>query len=436
MDGVNAKFQHGQIHALLGENGAGKSTIIKLICGLLHPDSGQICYDFRPLHLASYHDAIDFGIYIVNQEIQVVPDCSVAENILLDKLRHHCHPLRLSWKRLYEIAWMYMEQVGLDVPPSTRIRELSAAQKQLVQIAKALSSRARILLLDEPTSSLTYREVGTLFELLKRLRQDNIVAIFVSHKLEEVFELCDRVTVLRDGRLIGSADTGTLTKNDIVRMMIGRESIVSTFIGQPIEAEPPIMEVRQLSRKGVIHEADFSIQRGEILGFYGLVGSGRTELARILVGRDRHDRGKILIRGESAHIRSVHDALRRYRLGYMTENRKEEGLFLNTSVKMNVGITILNELVAPVIRFIVPRLERELTRRWVGNLDIRILSESQTVKTLSGGNQQKVSIAKWLAAGCDILIIDEPTVGVDIGAKRPPIRSCGIWPSWRRKQSY
>jgi ribose transport system ATP-binding protein len=416
LSGVSVDIRPGEIHALLGENGAGKSTLMRILCGILQPDSGRMSLDGRPLVLEDYHAAIRNRISTVHQEIQVVPLASVAENIMLDKLARFRRGPFLAWGRLEAEARRYMELVGLSMSPRTQAGVLSAAQKQLASIARALSSGARVLLLDEPTSSLTLHEAATLFALLRRLKDEGVAIVFVSHKLEEVLELCDVVTVLRDGRLIGTRPRRELDRNAIVEMMIGRAMVDRHRGLLPVRQGGPVLEVLGL-RSEFFDGLDLVLHPGEILGLYGLVGSGRSELARTLIGEYPHTGGEIRVKGEPARIDSVHDALHRYGIGYVSENRKEDGLILSASVTTNIAITIWPKLARLVPGFFSPRRELERSRDMIERLEIRTPSPEQRVVNLSGGNQQKVSIAKWLVAGCDILIIDEPTVGVDVGAK-------------------
>lgn len=417
LNNVSLTFKPGEIHALLGENGAGKSTLIKIICGIYKADKGEIFLNGKRMKLNSFRDAIDNEISIVNQEIQVIPKSSVAENIMLDKL-DKCSSLGIiNWKRINAVAREFMEMVGLDINPTTEIVNLSAAQKQLVQIAKALASNARVLLLDEPTSSLTRHEIDNLFQIIRRLKELGVILIFVSHKLEEVLELCDRISVLRDGVHVGTRDCKGLKKQEIVKMMIGRETR-DVYLGKlDIDRNKKVLEVSNLYQKGKFQNINFCLYKGEILGFYGLVGSGRTELAKIIIGEDRADAGEIKINGEKAYIRSMSDSLYKYKTGYVSENRKEEGLILDASVKTNIGITIWKTIANKILGKISLKEEEKIVRKMVNAFNIQITGITQKVGSLSGGNQQKVSISKWLATDCDILIIDEPTVGVDIGAK-------------------
>jgi ribose transport system ATP-binding protein len=416
LDGVSVSFSPGSIHALLGENGAGKSTLMKIICGIYGPDSGEMVMDGKALHLHDTFDALAHRISIVHQEIQVVPRASIAENIMLDKLDRFRRGLFIDWKRLNREAVQFMEMVDLHLPPETPVSDLSAAQKQLAQIARALSGGAVILLLDEPTSSLTLHEADKLFDLLRRLKGQGVTIVFVSHKLEEVMALCDVVTVLRDGKLIGTRPRSELTREEIITMMIGRNTIDRWRGLLPVNKDRPVLEVRGLS-SNLFNEVSFSLYEGEILGLYGLVGSGRTELAKTIIGEYRSEPGSLFVRGKAARINSMAESLHRYHIGYVSENRKEEGLILGASVTTNLTITVWSRLRSRLLRILRPHHETAQAEKTIQRLDIKTPSPAQTVSNLSGGNQQKVSIGKWLIADCDILIVDEPTVGVDVGAK-------------------
>lgn len=413
---VSVSFQAGEIHGLMGENGAGKSTAIKLMTGLHQPDEGAVFYDGRRIVLKDYRDSLSQGIGMVHQELTVIPDASVAENIMIDKLRTNRLGL-VDWRTTVKEARSHMEKVGLDVDPDCLVRGLSAAQKQLIQIAKALSADVRVLLLDEPTSCLTEHETARLFTLLKRLRDRGVILIFVSHKIDEVFEICDRVSVLRDGSLVGTEPIAGLTHARLVRMMIGRQSNDDRVGELAPDWGTVVLEARGLERAGRAEHIDFKLHRGEILGFYGLVGSGRTELARLLIGEDQLDSGEILLGGEPVRVRNVGDSLYRLRMGYVSENRKEEGLFLEDPILNNLTLTAWPRIRNALTRCISGVEEHRLGAHYAESLSIKTPSLSQSVKFLSGGNQQKVSIGKWLVADCDILIIDEPTIGVDVGAK-------------------
>jgi ribose transport system ATP-binding protein len=416
LNAVSADFLPGEVHAIVGENGAGKSTLIKIICGIYTPDAGEVVLDGETIALRAYKDALDRKINLVSQEIQVIPKSTVAENIMLDKLDRYMARGRIDWKKINADAARFAEMVDLTVPVKQPVAGLSAAQKQLIMIARALSSDARILIMDEPTSALTRHETNNLLDLLRRIKAEGVTVLFVSHKLEEVLSVADQVSVLRDGSLIGTRPITGLTKDHIVQMMIGRDARILDLGTLPTDAGRSALEARSIRQTGRFHDVSFALQRGEILGFYGLVGSGRTELAQILIGEARKDGGEVLIDGKPARIHSMADSLFKYRMGYVSENRKEKGLLLSAPIKTNIAITVWNRL-RDRLGSIQLAQETAVAREFMQKLEVRATGPGQAVGSLSGGNQQKVSIAKWLAAECDILIIDEPTIGVDIGAK-------------------
>ena len=416
LNDVSLEFLPGEIHAVVGENGAGKSTLIKIICGIYTPDEGEVLLDGAVVHLHAYKDALDRKINLVSQEIQVIPKSSVAENIMLDKIERFSRRGKIDWPRLQREAQRYIDLVELNVAATTAVGGLSAAQKQLIMIARALSADARILVLDEPTSALTRHETANLLQLLKKIKAEGVTILFVSHKLEEVLEIADKASVLRDGNLVGTRATAGLTKDEIVKLMIGRDARTADFGLLDVDYGSPALEARHIIQPGTFDDVSFTLHKGEILGFYGLVGSGRTELAQILIGEARRSGGEVLVNGQAAHIHSMADSLYHHRMGYVSENRKEKGLILGASIKTNIAVTVWNSMRN---RFGAIRLGEEtaVADRYIRALEIKTTDPDQLVGRLSGGNQQKVSIAKWLAAACDILIIDEPTIGVDIGAK-------------------
>ncbi len=417
LDNVSVTFAPGEIHALVGENGAGKSTLMKIVTGIYQPDSGTIFFDGMPLRFVSYRDSLNAGIDIVHQEIQVVPESTVAESIMIDKLITVPGIGIIRWDEVNKAALMYMRMVQLDIPPDTLIKGLSAAQKRLVQIAKALASDARVILLDEPTGALTAHESANLFKILRDVRDRGVTLVFVSHKFDEIFDLCDRATVLRDGKWICTRKTADLKINELIQMMIGREFTQAHLGRINVNRDRIVLESEGLTRHGRIHDASFTLHEGEILGFYGLVGAGRTELARVIIGEDHADSGSLRVNGEHAHIRNVGESLYRYGIGYVTENRKEEGLFLNDTVRNNISVGIWPRLKNKLTRYINRDKEDAVCLNTVRSMSIKTPGLNQVVQNLSGGNQQKISVGKWLAADCKILIIDEPTIGVDVGAK-------------------
>jgi ribose transport system ATP-binding protein len=415
LDCVSLDLKAGEIHALMGENGAGKSTLIKIVTGLIRPDSGRVVLDGRAVQFSSPRDALREGVSAVHQERNLIPRFSVGENILLERL-----PMRnglIDYGAVEREARRYLDLLDPGIDARAEVRSLSVAQMQIVEIAKALSSEAKILLLDEPTASITEHETAALFKLLRKLRDDGVAIVFVSHKLEEVFAIADRVTVLRDGKNVASgAPMAEMTRQTLVSLMIGRAERVAEIAKRQIDPSRVVLEARGLSTTRGHKNITFALHHGEILGLYGLIGAGRSELAHAILGDARISAGELLIRGEPARIRDVHDASTRFRMGYVSEDRKQEGLILMHSITRNVAMTIWRRL-ANVIGLINPRGESRAVAPFIKRLEVRTPSLAQVVGNLSGGNQQKVSIAKWLAAQSEILIIDEPSVGIDIKTK-------------------
>ena len=414
LDDVSLTLKAGSIHALLGENGAGKSTLIKIITGVHRADSGTVTLDGEEVHFSSPRDAIARGIAAVHQERNLIPRFSVGENIMLERL-----PARgglVDYARVRAEARRHMAPLGLDIDPDTPVGQLSVARMQLVEIAKALSLHARLLVLDEPTASITPHETETLFRLLKELRDDGCAILFVSHKLDEVFEICDSVTVLRDGRnACQSRPLEGLDRAAVVKLMIGREEAAVRRTERTAEGEP-ILSLRGVSSELGHQDVDLDVRAGEIVGLYGLVGAGRSELAKAIIGAARVTAGEVRVEGKPVAIDSVATALAKHRIGYVSEDRKHEGLILMHSVRRNVAVTVWRRI-ARALGFLPDRAEREAVMPYIERLKVRTPSLAQPVALLSGGNQQKISVAKWLAAGVRVLIIDEPTVGIDIQTK-------------------
>lgn len=415
LSGVSLSLYPGEILALVGENGAGKSTLIKILTGLYQADSGSIRIAGEPAAAQSPQDAIARGIAVVPQERNLIPRFSVGENLFLDA------PPRtrgiIDYDKVHEDAQRWLELLELDVDPRTPVTRLSVAQMQLVEIARALSHEGRILLLDEPTASITPHETTTLFRVLRRLRDRGVGMVFVSHKLEEVFELCDHITVLRDGRNAGpQRPTSELTRDDVITLMVGRESTARELPPRHSEKTGTALELRGVTTAWGARDIDLKVGYGEIVGLYGLVGAGRTELARAIIGADEIVAGEVLVAGQPARIGSVAEALGRYRIGYVSEDRKDEGLILIHSVLKNVTVTVWRRL-QNAAGWITGAAEKAQAAPMVERLEIKAPSLATVVSSLSGGNQQKVSLAKWLTAGVDVLIIDEPTVGIDVRTK-------------------
>jgi len=315
LDDVSVSFAPGEIHALVGENGAGKSTLMKIISGIYQPDGGQVFHDGQPLRFRSYRDSLDAGIDIVYQEIQVVPENTVAESIMIDKLVTRGRTGLIDWKKVNEAALAYIRMVQLDVPPDALMRSLSPAQKRLTQIARALSAGARVIMLDEPTSTLTEHESENLFDILRDLKDQGVTLVFVSHKFEEVFALCDRASVMRDGKLIGTRAITDLTRTELIEMMIGREFKEKHLGRLRVNRDRVVLKADGVTQTGRIHEASFELHEGEILGFYGLVGAGRSELARTLIGEQHMDAGRVVVNGVEARIRNIGTSLYFFGIG-------------------------------------------------------------------------------------------------------------------------
>jgi ribose transport system ATP-binding protein len=414
LDNVSMTFAAGEVHALMGENGAGKSTLIKIITGLHAPDQGRLVLDGKPVSFASAHDALTSGIGAVQQERNLVPRFSVGENIMLWQL-----PTRrglVDYDAIDARARDVLNQLDPSIDTRTPVDALSVAQMQLVEIAKALALNARVLLLDEPTASITDHEVTALFAILRRLRAQGVAIVFVSHKLEEVLELSDRVSVLRDGKVVAANEpVSGIDRRRLVSLMIGREERAAS-IARPALSDRPHLALNGVSTSFGHRNVGFTLHEGEILGLYGLVGAGRTELAQAIIGKGRVTAGEIRLKGEKIEVADVHEAITKYRIGYVSEDRKGVGLILSQSVETNIAMTIWRRL-ANALGFVPDRAQKDAVLPFFRKLDVKAPSMAVATGTLSGGNQQKVSVAKWLAANTDILIIDEPTVGIDVKTK-------------------
>jgi ribose transport system ATP-binding protein len=416
LNGVNLTLMPGTIHALLGENGAGKSTLIKILTGIYQADGGELVLAGQPFDFRSPHDATAAGIGVVHQERNLVPQFSVAENITLQDPPRSFGVLNKRIQR--KLAQEALDTLGVELDLSVKVAELSVAQMQLVEIAKALVIESKVLLLDEPTASITVVEAERLFDVCHRLAARGTAVIFVSHKLEEVFGLCDVVTVLRDGvSVLESAKLSEFTMEQIVDFMVGRQFAHREIAQRDIDRSgTPALRLSGISTSIGHRDISFEVYRGEILGLYGLVGAGRSELARSLLGLHPIISGRLELDGKAIRIKHVRDAVHRHGIGYVTENRKDEGLFLDFDVRTNIAVTIWQKIARRFGRILVSD-EDSISSKYVESLSIKISSTSQIAGQLSGGNQQKVSLARWLAAETRILFIDEPTVGIDVRTK-------------------
>ncbi len=410
---VNFEMARGEIHALVGENGAGKSTLMKVLTGAHLPDAGQISWRGQPAAIHAPADAQALGIGMIHQELSLIPYLTVGQNIFLGREPRWKLPGFIDWKKLYAQTQDLLDRLNLDVNPRAEAQGLSIAQQQMVEVAKALSLNADLIAMDEPTSSLTDKETEVLFAMMRALKAQGVAIIFISHRLEEVFEISDRVTVLRDGRHIATRPTAELDHNKIVELMVGRE-LGDIYAYSPTEQRSVVLETADLSDGDELKGVSFQLRGGEILGLAGLIGAGRTALAETLFGIRPAAAGDIKLAGQPVKIRSPKQAIQ-HGLGFVPEDRKLQGLFLHMAVRENVLLSGM-DLVA-TLGFINSGKANGLVQGFVDKLDIRTPSLQQEVRNLSGGNQQKVVIARWLALQPRVLILDEPTRGVDVGAK-------------------
>jgi len=410
---VSFAVEQGEVHALVGENGAGKTTLIKIVAGALRPDSGTVRCRGRLADFHSPSQSQAAGISVIHQELNLLPLMTVAENLFLGREPRRGRLPLLDWPRFRAMARDALATVGLDLDPDARVGGLSIAEKQLVEIAKALTLDARLILMDEPSATLTERELGRLFDIIRDLKARGVTVVYISHRLEEIFAIADRVTVLRDGERIATRPVGELDRRALIRMMVGRE-VDDEFPERHAVVGGELLRVEGLCAGGRVEDASFVLHRGEVLGLAGLVGAGRTELARAIFGADPLDAGTICLEGTPVRIGSCALAIR-HGLALLTEDRKEQGLHLDLGIHQNVSLVNLRELV----RLGLLRLgeERRVAGRYVRELDIRTPSVVQRVRNLSGGNQQKVVLAKWLFSQARVLLFDEPTRGIDVGAK-------------------
>ena len=411
LDSVSLDLLPGEIHALVGENGAGKSTLVKILAGVHQPDSGTIWLDGEPTQIPGPAQARSLGIAVVHQEPRLFPDLTVAENVFIGHAPSGALGT-IDWGGTRRAAQALFRELDVQFDVGAPVRGLSMADQQLIEIAKSLSVDARVLILDEPTASLSAHEVERLFTIVRRLRDRGVAILFVSHRLDEVFALCDRATVFRDGKHVITTPTSELTTADLVRHMVGRAVSLFPKVETPIG--DVLLEVRGLTRIGVFRDIGFSVRSGEIVGFAGLVGAGRTEVARVLFGIDQRDGGEIRLGGEAVDFASPSAAMHAG-IAYLPEDRHQEGLVLDFTIAQNVTLPILPRLFP---RFLIrASTERKVAHDYTEQFNVRMVGVDQLVGALSGGNQQKVVLAKWLASRPTILILDEPTRGIDIGAK-------------------
>jgi ribose transport system ATP-binding protein len=412
LDAVSLECRAGEVLALVGENGAGKSTLMKVLSGAYQPDDGHIVFRGQPVRIATPRQAQQIGIGIIMQELNLLPYLTVEENIWLGR-----EPVSrlgvIDWRTLRTRSLELLESLHVRLRPTDLIADLTVAQRQFVEIAKALSLHADLIIMDEPSSSLTEHELDYLFQVIRDLTRRGVAVVYISHRLNEIFEIADRVTVLKDGKLVGSRRIADVTRTDLVQMMVGRD-LAETFPRRSSAPGTAILRVRRLSRRGVLHDISFEVRAGEIVGLAGLVGAGRTELARAIFGADPIDEGAVEVAGKAVKLRSPHDAVRAG-IVLIPEDRKLEGLVHILSIRKNIGLPNLD-----LFRrwgFVRGAAELAASRQWLGQLDVRASGPDQPALSLSGGNQQKVVLAKWLVRHPQLIILDEPTRGIDVGAK-------------------
>lgn len=414
LNNVEFEIAPGEIHALMGENGAGKSTLMKILTGIYTKDSGEITIKGKPVEFKNPKEAEQAGIAVIHQELNILPDLSVAENLFLGNEKTFGKSGILKTKEMNRAAREVLLSLGLDIDVKTTARNLSVGKQQIVEIAKAISSNAEVIIMDEPTAALTDREIETLFETIRALQAKGVSFVYISHRMEEIFAICDRITILRDGSYVGVRNIKETTFDEIVQMMVGRE-LGGRFPDRESNIGNVKLVAKNLTRKGYFEDISFELRKGEILGIAGLMGAGRTEVVQSLFGYKKLDSGELILDGKQVKINTPQDAIK-LGFGFVTEDRKSEGLILDFSVKENLGITNFKRISKNGV--VNTQKEKSLYDSMVKRLGVRTSGPDQTVKSLSGGNQQKIVIAKWLGIEPDILILDEPTRGVDVGAKK------------------
>ena len=403
----------GEVVALMGENGAGKSTLMKILTGIYSKDSGEIQYMGQEVCFKGPAESEEAGISIVHQELNMMNDLTVAQNLFIG--REEMNGFLIDDKKMNEKARELFKVLKIDINPAEKIGNLTVGKQQMVEIAKAISSKAKVIIFDEPTAALTDSEIEELFKVIRDLKKQGTGMVYISHRMDEINVISDRVIVMRDGEYVGTLITKECSKDDIIKLMVGR-----AIFGEPKTASnvakdaPVVLKCENLNRGKAVKDVSFELRKGEILGFSGLMGAGRTEVARLIFGADKKDSGKIFINGKEVSINTPEDAVA-HGIGYLSEDRKRYGLIVDKSVEENTVISSLNDFVKGI--FIDKAKSKEVSQKYVESLKTKTPSVSQLVKKLSGGNQQKVVIAKWLVRNSDILIFDEPTRGIDVGAK-------------------
>lgn len=412
---VNFSLLRGEVHALVGENGAGKSTLMKILSGAYKRDSGNIEIDGQPVEINSPKQSERLGISIIYQELNLIQRITVAENVYLGRYPKYASG-QINWKKMNEDARALFESLNITMNVKAMLRELTIAQQQLVEIVKAVSINAQIVIMDEPTSSLSQNETEVLFRIIRMLKARGTAVVFITHRLDEIYAICDRMTILRDGCYIGSWNVSEITKQEMIAKMIGRQ-LTQQYPPRDVPIGQVVLEVRHLSDGGKhVKDVSFTVKSGEVVGFAGLVGAGRTETMRLLFGSDRKRSGQFFVNGREIHIKNPRDAISAG-IGFLTENRKEEGLFLRSTVRVNTVMVSLKKILHGgwILNY---KKEKEVAEKYTRLLHTATPSVNQRVMFLSGGNQQKVVLAKWLFSDSSIVIFDEPTRGIDVGSKK------------------
>lgn len=409
LDNVQFDLKKGEVHALVGENGAGKSTLIKILAGSVKSDGGVIFFDGNEYTGYTTHEAIKIGISVIYQEFNLVPVMTVQENIFFG--RELRNGIFADKAKMIERTREVFSELNVTIDPNEMVKNLSIAHQQLTEIAKAILNDAKVIVMDEPSATLTNKELETLFSLVRKLKEKGTSIIYISHRLEEIFEIADRVTVYRDGQFVDCKDVAKTNRDELIRLMVGRE-LSGTFPHAHTVGDEVVLEVRNIFNEKV-KDVSFKLHKGEILGITGLVGAGRSELVRAIFGAD-HSLGEVYVKGELTPIKNPLDAIK-HGIALLPEDRKTQGLLLGMGVDFNLSMLVLKELTKNKI--ISKAQERELVQKYIDQIKVKTPSQTQLIRNLSGGNQQKVVIAKWLASNSDIIIIDEPTRGIDVGAK-------------------
>ncbi len=413
LDHVNFDLNKGEVHALMGENGAGKSTLMKVMTGIYTKDSGTMIYEGKEVNFNSTREAQDAGIVIVHQELNMLGHLTVAQNIFIG--REFKKGIKIDDKKMNQEAKKLFDRLHIDIDPTETMSNLTVGKQQMCEIAKAISHDAKVIIFDEPSAALTEKEIEDLFKIIRDLREQQLAIVYISHRMDEIKVITDRVTVMRDGAYVGTLITADCTKNDIVNMMVGRAIYEEPKTKSMVAPDAPVvLKVEHLNAGKMVQDVSFELRKGEILGFSGLMGAGRTETARAIFGADEKESGDIYINGEKVVINSPQDAVK-HGIGYLSEDRKRYGVVVQKSVAENSTLVCLENYMKGI--FINKKEEQKVTKEYVDSLAIKTPSTDQLVVNLSGGNQQKVVIAKWLIKDCNILIFDEPTRGIDVGAK-------------------